>query len=55
LLTYLELKTYKVDVQKVDWYMAKIDCSLKGMELVSIESPEEQYQIEIAIGLKLHP
>jgi hypothetical protein len=31
--------------------MAKIECSLKGMELVSIESKEEQFQIEDAIGL----
>jgi hypothetical protein len=40
-----------LDEHKVDWYMAKIECSLKGMELVSIESKEEQIEIEDAIGL----
>jgi hypothetical protein len=36
--------------QKVDWYLAKIECSLKGMDLVSIETEEEQSEIEAAIG-----
>jgi hypothetical protein len=38
--------------KKVDWYLAKIECSLKGMQLVSIETPEEQFEIEAAIGMK---
>jgi len=36
---------------KLDWYMAKIECALSEMELVSIESQEEQEAIVKEIGL----
>lgn len=35
---------------KGDWYFAKQDCTSRGMELVSIESLEEQQAIEAEIS-----
>jgi hypothetical protein len=35
---------------QADWYFAKLECKVKGMELVSIESAEEQDVLAINIG-----
>jgi hypothetical protein len=35
---------------KADWYLAKINCRLEGMELVSVETKEEQEAITAKIS-----
>jgi len=35
---------------QADWYFAKLECKVKGMELVSIESEEEQNVLVQIIG-----
>jgi hypothetical protein len=35
---------------QVNWYLAKLECRYKGMELVSIESREEQEALVIGLG-----
>lgn len=38
---------------QADWYLAKEDCKVKGMELISIESMEEQNALVNQIGTPL--
>jgi hypothetical protein len=39
---------------QVDWYLAKLECKVKGMELISIESQEEQDALATTIGAPLY-
>jgi hypothetical protein len=39
---------------KADWYLARIECSLKGMDLLSIETLQEQEEIVAIISMLLH-
>jgi hypothetical protein len=47
----LFLKVITNNSFKGDWYYAKYDCTSKGMELVSIETIEEQLAIVAEISM----
>ncbi|XP_059489515.1 macrophage mannose receptor 1-like [Neocloeon triangulifer] len=43
--TYLD-KTYEIQGRKTNWYDAKIDCALKGQELLSVETYGEHASVQ---------